>query len=315
MEAVSQPFLNVQTLLHLSQPRARGPWFWYAVGIFSLIVMGMVLLNRQSPAFGQAAQLLSGVLMLLLVTLLAMASVSIVKKHRAEQQRLAAASELVQLRRWTEAAMLLQQILSVPARTPQARIQALIYLSGVLARYHRFDDVIAVHNHLLEEDMVDPGTEHALKLGRAMAMLREDHLFDADRAISELRRTAARPAEPAADAADSPSSRSTTASQHESAGLALIEIYRDVKTGHPEEAIEIFNGKLPVLRDQLGHRIADAYALAARAYDLLGRAEEAQSAYEKATLLSPPIELHRRYPEVAELSGKYKPALAPAEAA
>ena len=101
----------------------------------------------------------------------------------------------------------------------------------------------------------------------------------------------------------------------ESAGLALVEIYRDVKTGHPDEAVAIFEQRLPVMRDQLGHRVADAYALAARAYDLLGRTAEAQDAYMKATLLSPLIELHRRYPEVEKLAGRYAPSPAPPEAA
>jgi len=67
------------------------------------------------------------------------------------------------------------------------------------------------------------------------------------------------------------------------------------------------------MRDQLGHRVADAYALAARAYDLMGRDTEAQGHYEKATLLSPVEELQRRYPEVAPLAEKYQPARAPAE--
>ena len=101
----------------------------------------------------------------------------------------------------------------------------------------------------------------------------------------------------------------------ESAGLALIEIYRDVKTGHPAEAIEMFETKLPSLTEQLGHRVADAYVLAAKAYDLLGRSDDAQATFEKATLLSPLAELARRYPEVESLETKYQPALAPAEAA
>jgi tetratricopeptide (TPR) repeat protein len=101
----------------------------------------------------------------------------------------------------------------------------------------------------------------------------------------------------------------------ESAGLALVEIYRDVITGHPNEAIAIFEERLPVLRDQLGHRVADAYALAARAYDLLGRTVEAQAAYAKATVLSPLTELHRRYPELEKLAGRYQPSPAPPEAA
>jgi predicted Zn-dependent protease len=185
-------------------------------------------------------------------------------------------------------------MLSQPTRSPQARVQALIYLSSVLARYHRFADTILVQEHLLEHVLMDEGTSHALRLGRAMAMLREDHLFDADRAISELRRS------PLGE---------------QSAGLALVEIYRDVKTGHPAEAVEIFDAKLPAMRQQLGHRIADAYALVAQAYDLLGNETQAARAYENATLLAPAGELQRRYPEMAPLTEKYQPAPAPAEAA
>jgi hypothetical protein len=143
---------------------------------------------------------------------------------------------------------------------------------------------------LLETVRFDENTAHGIRLGRAMAMLHEDHLVDADRAISELRRTT---------------------QDRKSAGLALVEIYRDVKTGHPAEAIELFHESLPVLRQQLGHRTGDAYALLARAYDLLGREAEARDAYEKATVLTPISELRRRYPEVAKLSAKFTPAPAP----
>jgi len=100
--------------------------------------------------------------------------------------------------------------------------------------------------------------------------------------------------------------------ERQSAGLALLDIYRDVKTGHPDEAVEIFQERLPALRDQLGHRAGDAYYLAAKAYDLLGRGAEAARAFERATLLQPLVELERRYPEAASLSEKYQAALAPA---
>ena len=143
--------------------------------------------------------------------------------------------------------------------------------------------------------MLDPASAYGLRLGRAMALLSEDHLVDADRAISELRRLG-------------PPDR-------DSGGLALVEIYRDVKTGHPSEAVELFEKRRTSLRDHLGHRVADAYALAARAYDLLGRREEAQDAFAKATLLAPPPELYRRYAEVEKLKDRYTPTPAPPEAA
>ena len=289
-------FLDVPTLLDLSRPRGRMSMLWFLAFGFLAVVVLSAFASAGSKQMQDAMQVVSALAMLALVAGLMSASVVLMRRFRAEQQQVEAAGELVQLRRWTEAGALLQEILSRPARTLQLRTQALIFLTSVLARYHRFADAIAVQEHLLDNELVEGGTAFGLRLGRAMAMLREDHLFDADRAISELRRVAG-------------------AAGAESAGLALLEIYRDVKTGHPAEAVEIFDKKRELLREQLGHRVADAYALVARAYDLMGRADEARVAYENATLLAPPPELSRRYPEVQKLEGKYDPAVAPPEAA
>jgi hypothetical protein len=94
-----------------------------------------------------------------------------------------------------------------------------------------------------------------------------------------------------------------------------VELYRDVKTGHPEEAIQVFDAGVEKLTEQLGHRVGDAYALVAKAYDLLGRESEARVMYEKATALQPIGELERRYPEVASLRSKYQSTAAPPEIA
>jgi tetratricopeptide (TPR) repeat protein len=223
----------------------------------------------------------------------AMTTVSTARRHRAAQQTVEMIEELIQLRRWQQVGLLLQSFLSQPAPSARLRAQALVYLSTVLSRHQRFEDAIAVQNYILENELVDASADFGLRLLRAMAILREDHLVDADRAISDLRRR----------------------SNSSSGSLALIEIYRDVKTGHPAEAIEIFQERLPLMQRQLGHRVADAHGLIARAYDMLGRESEAAAAYQRATLLAPPAELHRRYPELGKLSGKYQPAPAPAEAA
>lgn len=290
------PFLDVPTLLESSKPRGRVSWFWYAAGGFLLVVLSATLLSGHSETGRRLVDALSALMMIALVAGMMVMTVVTVRRHRAEQEQVEAASEMVQLRRWPQAALLLREILSRPARGIALRSQALIYLGAVLARYHRFTDAIAVYDHLLDHNLVDGATAYGLRLGRVMAMLREDHLFDADRAIAELRRLG-------------------NSAGVDSGGLALVEIYRDVRTGHPDEAVAIFEDKLPVLRDQLGHRVADAYALAARAYDLLGRTDEARDAYARATLLAPLIELHRRYPEVEKLAGKYQPSPAPPDAA
>ena len=172
---------------------------------------------------------------------------------------------------------MIKQYLSKPTCTHMGRIQGLIYLSMVLMRYHQFEQAINVQNYIFEHVQLDPGTEYGVKLSRAMAMLREDHLVDADRAIGELRRM----------------------SGGDSGALALLELYRDVKTGHPAEAVEIFSSKLKAMKEQLGHRVADAYALGSKAMRMLGRTEEGEKLWEDATTLVAANELVRRYPELA----------------
>jgi tetratricopeptide (TPR) repeat protein len=326
-EPAAPQFLDVPLLIDRSMPRRAPIRMWQVTGIFMMVVLFSAYITSQG---GQAAAVMSAVSLFLMVGLIAALvaiSWTIVRKARAEQAQVEAIDELIRLRRWPEAAAMLEQLLGQPTRTPQARAHGLIFLASVLARYNRFEEAIGVQNYLLENIQLDGGTIHTLRLARAMAMLREDHLFDADRAINELRRQVSRAgrAMSQAGANAAPDDDAQEPAQREyvepeppqslSAGLALIELYRDVKTGHPAEAIELFTSTIPSMRDQLGHRVADAHVLVARAYDLLGREAEAQAEYERATLLAPPAELHRRYPETAPLAEKYQPAIAPREAA
>lgn len=283
-------FLDVAALIERSQPRPRTGWLGYALGIFLLLALSSAYVGNTSPQLAGLVDLFSKLVMLALLVAIPLMTSLVVRRQREEFRQIEALEELVQLRRWQEAAGLVQQLLSAPTRTPQGRVQGLVYLSSILGRYQRFEDAIAVQDHLLQTVLFDEGTAHGLRLGRAMAMLRQDHLVDADRAISELRRSS---------------------SSRDSAGLALLEIYRDVKTGHPAEAVERFEQALPVLRQQLGQHVGDAYALAARAYDMLDRSADARDAWEKATLLTVVSELQRRYPEVTALIGKYAAIEAP----
>jgi tetratricopeptide (TPR) repeat protein len=293
MEVEPASFLDPGRLMESSRPMPRVRLSWWAAGGFAVVLLLTALIGNKTATEQELVRVIWALAMLVLMGGLFAFSLYTVRRFRFDQIRVERIGELVQLRRWPEAAVAIEQYLASPARTHAFRAQALVYLSSVLARLHRFEDAIAVQNQLLEEGMLDETSAATLRMARAMAMLREDHLFDADRAISELRRG------PLAG----------------TAGVALVEIYRDVKTGHPAEAAELFEQKLTVIRDQLGHRVADAYGLAARAYDLLGREDDARKAFQNATLLAPAGELFRRYPEVEKLSGRYEPAAAPPEAA
>lgn len=292
MSEATPTFLDVPRLLEQSEPRGRPVWVWYALTAGAVFVLTTSWTAAQEPSLRGLAVPLGGMGMLVVMVGMGAFTSHLVRQQRQEQQAIEAVEELVQLRRWDEAAAMLDGLLSHPTRTNAARVQALVYLCSVLARYHRFADVMTVQDFLLENANFDASATHSMKLMRTMAMLHEDHLFDADRAINELRREAP-----------------------ESAGLALVEIYRDVKTGHAAEAIDLFRSRLPALRSQLGARLGDAYGLVARAHDLLGQEAEAAAEYERATLLSPPDELIRRYPELASMKDKYRAAETPKEAA
>jgi hypothetical protein len=292
MDSPSPIFMDVRTLLQTSAPRPNRAWFGYFLATGVLAIFAMAVMGNRSQQAQEAVEGLGTVTMLALLIAMTLTNYFHARARRIELVRLEAAEELVQLRRWPQAALLLQSLLSRPTRSPLSQLRALVYFSAVLARFHRFDDVITIDEHLLETMPLDAAAQHMVKLTRATSLLREDRLFDADRAISDLRR--------------SPQSS-------ESGGLALLEIYRDVKTGHPTEALEIFAKKQDLLRRQLGHRLADVYVLMAKAHDLLNQPAEAAGAYATATLLAPAVELWRRYPEIADLAGKYPQSPAPAE--
>jgi tetratricopeptide (TPR) repeat protein len=289
------PFLDVPALLELSRPQPRVNWVGFVgMGCLALATYTAVAALRPSGSGGGAQPVVDA--LLLGMTALAIGGfVMAVRKHRRQFQTVESIEEMVQLRRWEPAGILLDRFLAAPVRSPRVWARALVQLAAVLARHHRFADAVQVDDFLIEhEGLLDDGAAYGVRAMRAMALLREDALLDADRAISDLRRRG-----PA----------------RESGPLALIEIYRDVKTGHPAEAIEVFDARRDVIRQHLGHRAADAHALVARAYDLLGRDAEAAAAYARATALAPAAELHRRYPELAPLVGKYPPTPAPQEVA
>lgn len=286
-------FFDVEAALRDSERRGTGAWASYLVlGAIAAVLAGLFI--------GGGGTLAAALVMLgLLAAGVAIPSAAL-RRHRAEGRAVEAIEELVLLRRWPDAAWHLRELLSGPMRNPAGRARALIALSAVLMRYERFDDAIRVQTYLTGELGLAGPAGHAVRVGRTMAELRSDHLHDADSSLSGLKRDVAR------------QNRASESEEDEtSAGLALAEMYRDVKTGHPDEAIEVYERSLPSVRRQMGHRSADAHVLAAAAYARLDRPEEAAVAYDAATRLAPAAELNRRYPEIRELVATLQPAVAP----
>src|SRR5690242_6304430 len=117
MDSPQSNFLGVPLLLDRSQPRRRGGWFWYGVGVFLLIVMISAFFADRSEGMRAAVDVLSGLAMVGLIVGMGMLTWWTVRAHRAEQAQVEAVEELVQLRRWPEAAQVLQGLLSKPTRS------------------------------------------------------------------------------------------------------------------------------------------------------------------------------------------------------
>jgi hypothetical protein len=288
------PFLDVPALLESSRPQRSASWFWFVLGFCGLMTLLVSDRSTDDPAGRTSVKILTMLVLAGLVAGSMIRSVWTVRRFRGQEAFVDGIEEMIQLRRWEPAGVMLDRFLIEPAQTPETWGRALALMSAILARHHRYEDAITVQEFLLEEDVLGDATDYAVRVGRAMAMLHEDHLVDADRAIGDLRKRL-------------PGDRS--------AGLTLVELYRDVKTGHSDEAIEIFNKRQGMLRSQLGHRMADAYLMLSAAHDRLGQTADAKEAFGRATLLGPAAELFRRYSDLEPLAQKYGVTPAPPEAA
>src|SRR5271154_4404367 len=111
-----RPFLDVQNLLFASEPRQRVGPIVYVVGMLSLLLFSFFTVGRDSQG---AAETASTLVILSLVVGLSIMGWWSARAFRMEVGRLTQVEELVQLRRWPQAAMLLHAILSSPTRTQQ----------------------------------------------------------------------------------------------------------------------------------------------------------------------------------------------------
>ena len=247
-----------------------------------------------------------------------------------EQQTLAQMEDRLALKHTPAVAAAATQLLARPMRSPENRLRAILLLATALARLDQQEDAIALYDQLLDHERVGGPGAAIIRVARAMALLRADRLFDADRAISDLRQRLKRPAafqRPIAavavdyseDAADQPAGLIDAGERPELPGddrqlfaaTRLVELYRDIKTGHAEDALTLFETDRDALRDALGHRYAEVLGLTAAAHHALGHYEKAAEAFAAATTLLPAVELVRKYPELNALSDHYSPTPPP----
>lgn len=261
------------------------------------------------PAFGLNAAALESVALLGTLAMSIYFS-SLTAAARRENVAVDDLEGLVALRRTDEAAGPLQRLMSKPMRVAENRLRAMLLLGSVLARMDRHDDALTIFDTLIDrEGLAGPGGA-TVKLARAHEMLRADRLYDADRAINDLRRLLDRGGV-TAEVAQFDDTLDWHPDPAALAGLRLLELHRDIKTGHNAEALLHFTTELNLLRKGLGHRVADAHALAAIAAHRMNEPMMAQHRFADATALAPLSELVKRYGDLWPLCGVYPPTQPP----
>src|SRR5258706_14336550 len=126
------PFLDVPWLLEESQPRARGSWFWYAVGFFFFVVLMSAYAQQKMPNGNLIVQSVSSLLMFGLMIGMGFLTWRAARSVQREQAQLEAIEELIQLRRGEEGGLLGEGFPSRPTRAPPGRPQGAAFLTGGL---------------------------------------------------------------------------------------------------------------------------------------------------------------------------------------
>lgn len=263
--------LQVSALMASSQPRRQ-------TGVVPLLLMVVLIAALVTVKFDSPwLEMLMPLVLIGVVVLTVLHSRHLIFRHRHEQQLLRETDELIRLSRWDEAVSHLEQMLGYPMQRAHSRFQALIYLGSVLIRQESFEQAVMLYDYLLEEAGLPLPIAFSVRCARLYVLLREDRLLDAHQMIVRLRRESPTP----------------------SAMLGLLEMYRDVKTGHPEEALAIFDQQRAAFPAQLGHRSSDAWALAAAASAHLQKSEQASVYASRAAILCSRQDIVRRFPECA----------------
>lgn len=214
------------------------------------------------------------------------------RQLKEEERAVAAVEEAVRMRQFESAVWGLSGVLAKPMLSPLARVRALFAYVGALVRFGRFDEAVTAVDELLEEG-VPSAMVAPLRGAKAFALLREDRLADADRAVTDLKKLGR----------DGPAG----------AVLALAEHYREVRTGHVAEVLEHHETRRKLIAQHFTSRVADADALAAWAAYQLGNISLAGKFWQRATTVGNVTELLERFPELSKLTSAIAPAPLPPE--
>jgi hypothetical protein len=237
----------------------RGPWGWLLPQLVLLVLLGVMILR--------------------------------IRRQRASAQRLEAAFEAVQLRRWDEARVLLDEILSQPVRLSVVRTELLLALAALAESEHSYEASQHIYEQVLQENRADPIQLHTARVALAAAMLRTGQLTDAVNLIERLERAAL--------------------PELLRAQVELLALFREISMGQVEASISRASERRALFRKYLSTKAGYGYALLAAAFDRADQPAVAQKHWHDATLLVRPEELLDRFGELEPVARKYAAARNP----
>ena len=289
--------VNFTDLITSSRPRRK------LTKIGTFILIGFILLIWSllvSPATEQGRlipMLLSWVILICLVVSLTISTSR--RKDLAKWSR--QASDLCLQEKWSQAIEPLRRLLAKPVPSAQIRYQGLLELAGVAEHSERLEGAAEIYEAITREQ--PQGLLGSLALvGKAIVLLKLDHLADADDIIRRLE--------------VSVQSRSLKSL------VVLARLYQQIKTGHYAEALADKSSKCELARVGMSTKAAYVYALLAlgcRRQEIAASVEEAadesltagceaEMLWQQATMLLEPDILLEKFPELAELKEAYASA-------
>lgn len=281
-----------QEAVDQSRPRPRFPLMPVMLVGGVAIMVGLLMGDAPSDAGKLAQRGLAYLIPLVLLGLAVAWGGYMSRQLRDEEEAVCQIEDAVRLRTYEPMIWTLAGLLSRPMLSPLARARALFAYVGAMVKFGRFEEAALAVDLMLDEG-VPVGMVGSLRGARAYAMLREDRLFDADRALTDIKKMGR----------DGPMG----------ALLALSEQYRDVRTGHADDVLEKHSARRTLVAGHISTRVADLDALAAWAALRLGQRELASALWRRATTVGQASELTERYPELSSVAGELSPTPLPAE--
>ena len=237
----------------------RGPMGWLLPQIVLVVLLGIVILRM--------------------------------RRQRQLAQRMEEAFEAVQLRRWDEARVLLDDLLSRPVRLSVVRAELLLALAALAESEQSYEASQYIYEHLLEENRADALQLHTARVALAGAILRTGQVTNAVNLIERLERAAL--------------------PEMLRAHVELLSLFREITMGQVEASISRADERRALFRKYLSTRAGYGYALLAAAFDRADQPAAAQKHWHDATLLVRPEELLQRFGELEPVARKYTAARNP----